>query len=151
MDRVGWLAAFLFTACGALRLARFNTSASAEIAPDSTFTGLPIPAAAGMVATTVLFCSKFNFAPLETPMIFLFEIYALSFLMVSSVKYESFKKTKLFSKNRFNVLVSIILVFIVIAQNPHLVLFLILTMYVISGPFSKLFWVVSKKKNNIKA
>lgn len=132
MGRIGWLAAFLFTICGALRLARFNTMA--EETPSNHFLGLPIPAAAGMNATAVMFCTKFNVPVSEFPVVFLLGMYALSFLMVSSVKYESFKKAELFKKMKFNVLVSAILVFIFIAQKPHLALFIISLCYVVSGP-----------------
>ena len=58
MGRIGWLAAFLFTICGALRLARFNTQAGKT--SGNSFTGLPIPAAAGMCATTILFFNRFG-------------------------------------------------------------------------------------------
>jgi CDP-diacylglycerol--serine O-phosphatidyltransferase len=58
MGRIGWLAAFLFTVCGALRLARFNSRV--DTVSSDYFTGLPIPAAAGMAATTVLFYNKFG-------------------------------------------------------------------------------------------
>lgn len=132
MGRIGWLAAFLFTICGALRLARFNTMA--EETPSNHFLGLPIPAAAGMNATAVMFCTKFNVPVSEFPIVFLLGMYALSFLMVSSVKYESFKKAELFKKMKFNVLVSAILVFIFIAQKPHLALFIVSLCYVVSGP-----------------
>ena len=57
LGRIGWLAAFLFTVCGALRLARFNTQTSSS--GSEYFTGLPIPAAAGLVATTILFYVAF--------------------------------------------------------------------------------------------
>lgn len=132
MGRIGWLAAFLFTICGALRLARFNTMA--EATPSNHFLGLPIPAAAGMNATAVMFCTKFDVPASEFPLVFLLGMYALSFLMVSSVKYESFKKAELFKKMKFNMLVSAILVFIFIAQKPHLALFVISLCYVVSGP-----------------
>lgn len=136
MGRVGWLAAFLFTVCGALRLARFNTMA--EETPSSHFLGLPIPAAATMNSTTVLFCSKYSIPAPEMPVIFLLGVYFLSFLMVSTIKYESFKKAELFKKMKFNVLVGIILVFVVIAQKPQLFLFSIGLVYVSSGPIHTL-------------
>jgi CDP-diacylglycerol--serine O-phosphatidyltransferase len=50
--KFGWIASFLFTACGALRLARFNVMVS--VSEKGRFTGLPIPGAASMIATTVL-------------------------------------------------------------------------------------------------
>lgn len=146
MGRIGWLAAFLFTACGALRLARFNTMA--EETPSAHFHGLPIPAAAGMVATTVLFSIKHSVFITEYPVFFLISIYALSFLMVSSVKYESFKKAELFKKMKFNVLVAVILVFVFIAQRPQLVLFGIALLYVISGPFITVHFIIKNRQRN---
>jgi len=59
MGRLGWLAAFLFVACGALRLARFNTNL--DQSSDGYFVGLPIPAAAGMNAVIVLFTVDMGF------------------------------------------------------------------------------------------
>lgn len=136
IGRVGWLAAFLFTACGALRLARFNTMA--EETPSSHFLGLPIPAAAGMASVTVLFCSKYSIPVMDFPVIFLVGIYFLSFLMVSTIKYESFKKAELFKMMKFNVLVGLILIFVMIAQKPQLFLFSLGLIYVSSGPVHSL-------------
>jgi len=131
MGRIGWLAAFLFMACGALRLARFNSQVSTT--SSDYFMGLPIPAGAGMVATTVLFCHRFNFA--GNPIVILIMLYALSFLMVSTIKYHSFKKPELFRKMNFNVLVAVILILIFIASQPPIAFFLLGLTYVISGPF----------------
>jgi CDP-diacylglycerol--serine O-phosphatidyltransferase len=143
MGRVGWLAAFLFTTCGALRLARFNTMA--EETPSSHFLGLPIPAAAAMNSTTVLFCSRYAIPAVEMPVFFLVGVFCLSFLMVSTVKYESFKKAELFKKMKFNVLVGLILVFIVIALKPQFFLFFIGLIYVLSGPMAFLVGLIRTK------
>jgi len=131
LGRIGWLAAFLFMACGALRLARFNSQVG-TISSDY-FVGLPIPAGASMAATTVLFCYRFNFA--GNPIIILILLYILSFLMVSTIKYNSFKKPELFRKMNFNVLVAVILILIFIASQPPIALFILGLTYVISGPF----------------
>jgi len=147
MGRVGWLAVFLLTICGALRLARFNTMA--EDTPSGHFLGLPIPAAAAMNATTVLFCTRFSLNVQALPVIFLLLQYSLSFLMVSSVKYESFKKAEVFKKMKFNVLVSAILVFIFIAQKPYLAFFAIALIYVASGPVTTLFMMKNSKTAKI--
>jgi CDP-diacylglycerol--serine O-phosphatidyltransferase len=141
MGRIGWLAAFLFTTCGALRLARFN--AMADETPSSHFMGLPIPAAAAMCATTVLFCSKYYPAEFsEYPVVFLVGIYFLSFLMVCTIKYESFKKAELFQKMSFNVLVKFIFIIIVIAQKPQMLLFAIIIIYISSGPIHSLYCMI---------
>jgi len=136
LGRIGWLAAFLFVVCGALRLARFNTQ-TGTVSSDY-FVGLPIPAAAGMNAATVLFCNKLHITDQVHPFIFLTMIYVLSFLMVSTVRYQSFKKPELFLNKNFNVLVTSILVLIFIAAQPSIALFFIGAAYVASGPFMSL-------------
>lgn len=134
LGRIGWLAAFLFMACGALRLARFNTQ-TGTISSDY-FVGLPIPAGAGMNAVIVLFCHKIGMSSGAHPFVLMIILYALSFLMVSSISYNSFKKPELFRKMNFNVLVGAILILIFIAAQPSVTLFLIGVLYVISGPFN---------------
>jgi CDP-diacylglycerol--serine O-phosphatidyltransferase len=132
MGRLGWLAGFLFTICGALRLARFNTHTGSG--GNDYFTGLPIPASAGMLATTILFFQRFGLAPAIPQVAFLVPVYVLSFLMVSTVKYHSFKKAQLFRRMNFNMLVGVILVFIFVAAEPALALFTACCIYVASGP-----------------
>ena len=132
LGRIGWLAAFLFVVCGALRLARFNTQAGTV--SSKYFVGLPIPAGAGMIAVVVLFCHKIGMADQVHPLIMLIMLYCLSFLMVSTVKYPSFKNAAFFRNKNFNVLVMAILVFIFIAAQPSVALFLIGAVYVASGP-----------------
>ncbi len=134
MGRIGWLAAFLFLACGALRLARFNTQVNHI--NSAYFTGLPIPAAAGMNAATLLLCHKIGVEGTAYPVLILAMIYILSFLMVSTIKYNSFKKPELFRKMNFNVLVAAILIFMFIAAQPSIALFLIGVAYIVSGPFT---------------
>jgi CDP-diacylglycerol--serine O-phosphatidyltransferase len=95
--------------------------------------GLPIPAGASMAATTVLFCHRFNIA--GNHIIILILLYILSFLMVSTIKYNSFKKPELFRKMNFNVLVAVILILIFIASQPPIALFILGLTYVISGPY----------------
>jgi CDP-diacylglycerol---serine O-phosphatidyltransferase len=136
LGRIGWLAAFLFMACGALRLARFNSQVD-HVSSDY-FVGLPIPAGAGMAAATVLFCHKFGPAGKMNPIFILVLLYILSFLMVSTIKYKSFKKPELFRKMNFNVLVAILLILIFIAAQPSIALFFLGLTYVGSGPFNTL-------------
>jgi CDP-diacylglycerol--serine O-phosphatidyltransferase len=132
LGRIGWLAGFLFVVCGALRLARFNTQVGTV---DSRyFVGLPIPAGAGMNAATILFCNKMGVDPHMYPLAFLIMLYTLSFLMVSTIKYPSFKNSDLFRNKNFNVLVAAILILIFIAAQPPIALFLFGVLYVSSGP-----------------
>lgn len=132
--RLGWLAALLFVACGTLRLARFNTQVGSV--SSAYFVGLPIPAAAFMIAATVLLLHRFGGGGATRHVTVLIMIYVLSFLMVSTVKYYSFKDTTLFKKMKFNMLVVVILFAIVIAAEPSLIFFLMMLCYILSGPFT---------------
>jgi len=141
--RLGWLAAFLFMACGALRLARFNTQAG-SISSDY-FVGLPIPAGAGMSAVTLLLFGKFDMGGEANSVLILAMLYILSFLMVSPIKYNSFKKPELFRRINFHMLVTALLVLIFIAAQPSIALFLLGFAYVISGPLTTLRYYRSMK------
>ena len=144
LGRLGWLAAFLYMVCGALRLARFNSQADSS--NGKYFTGLPIPAAAGMVAAFVLFWHKLGFSFEFDKLIILIMLYTLAFLMVSSIRYNSFKKAELFQKMNFNVLVAAILILIFIAAQPSITLFILGITYVLSGPFSMVWRYRNKKR-----
>ncbi|MGD8371100.1 MAG: CDP-diacylglycerol--serine O-phosphatidyltransferase [Syntrophobacterales bacterium] len=132
--RLGWAAAFLFVACGALRLARFNVQANS--APKKYFVGLPIPGAASMVATTVLFFYRMGGSGPTKHFLLLAMVYILGFLMVSSVPYYSFKEFDRFQRMPFRTLFLIILLLSVIAAQPAIMLFTLGLVYVSSGPFA---------------
>jgi len=134
--RYGWLAAFLYVATTALRLARFNTQDS-----DSTknFTGLPCPAAAGTVATTILFCNFFKVSPATIGLVVLAMVYTLSYLMVSSIKYMSFKHPETTRARKFQMMVAMVLMIMVVATEPQVTLFIVAVIYVLSGPFDALY------------
>jgi CDP-diacylglycerol---serine O-phosphatidyltransferase len=136
LGRIGWLAAFLFMACGALRLARFNTQT--ETVSSDYFSGLPIPAGAGMNAVTVLLCHRLDITVSNNPVIVMVMLYMLSFLMVSTIKFNSFKKPELFKKMNFNALVAALLILIFIAAEPSIALFMSGAAYVLSGPITSL-------------
>ncbi len=140
LGKLGWIAALIFLACGALRLARFNTTAGTT--DNRWFTGLPIPAAAGMVATTILLFSRIGLKAPESFLIYvmLFGLYVLSFLMVSAIKYVSFKKLPpiLVHAKNFNLLVIAVLLLVFIVLEPMVTLFTLGLLYIISGPVSTL-------------
>ncbi len=143
MGRIGWLAAFLFMVCGALRLARFNTQTGTV--SSKHFVGLPIPAAAGITAATLLLWHRLGLDVGNQRLLMLLMLYALAFLMVSSIKYSSFKNAELFRSMSFNVLVAAILVLIFIAAQPSITLFSIGFMYVVSGPLMTI-WRMKRPK-----
>ncbi len=133
----GWAAAFLFVVCGALRLARFNVQQGSF--DPRYFNGLPIPAAAMMVATAVAFYHEMGEMQPAGSRFILGMVYVLSFLMVSNVKYISFKKVELFRRHPFHTLVGLVLIFVVVATAPNIMGFLLMLAYVGSGPVST-FW-----------
>ncbi len=135
--RLGWLAAFMYVICGALRLARFNVQKNTL--DVNSFKGLPIPSAACFIASTILLTSAINGIEKYKSLLIIVMIYTLSFLMVSSVDYLNFKKFDIRNQKPFNVLVSIILIFLVIAYRPKIMLFIIMLLYILSGPVITLY------------
>jgi CDP-diacylglycerol--serine O-phosphatidyltransferase len=130
--KFGWLAAFVFVACGALRLARFNVQSSSGEA--KYFKGLPIPAAASMVALTILLYLRLIETGWVKDIIILVMIWVLAFLMVSNIRYFSFKELDLSNRKPFNLFILIILTMIVIVMEPVIVLSGFILFYVFSGP-----------------
>ena len=134
--KFGWLAAFLFVVCGALRLARFNVqSSSGEV---KYFKGLPIPAAASMIALTILLYLRLIETDWVKDIVILVMIYVLAFLMVSNIRYFSFKELNLAKRKPFSIFIFIILSMIVIIMEPTIVLFVSVIFYVFSGPVNML-------------
>jgi CDP-diacylglycerol--serine O-phosphatidyltransferase len=130
--RIGWLAAFLFVACGALRLARFNVQVNTV--ESKRFVGLPIPASASMVAATVLLFYHFGWPSSFKRLAIITLIYLLAFLMVSNFRYYSFKDPELIKRQPFGFLVTAIVLLIVVAAAPVVMMFTIMLTYVLSGP-----------------
>ncbi len=132
--RLGWLAGFLYVATTALRLARFNTLGSSGPGSKDFFIGLPCPSAAAMVATTVLLCHHFGILGPVRHYGVLLLVYSLSFLMVSNVRYHSFKEVRWFNQHPFRGIIAFLLTMVIIAIEPKVTLFLIFFAYVFSGP-----------------
>ncbi len=139
--RIGWLAAFIFAACSALRLARFNVFTQ-SLGPTADFRGLPTPAAAGVLASWVFLAEHYSFDTLTPPTllnavpayILAFLAYLLAFLMVSTVRYTSFKDLGGRLQRPFRVLVGAVLALFVAAAIPQVVAFLVMAAYTASGP-----------------
>jgi CDP-diacylglycerol--serine O-phosphatidyltransferase len=132
--KFGWLSAFVFVACGALRLARFNIqSSSGEV---RYFKGLPIPAAASLVALTILLYLRLIETGWVKDIIILVMIWVLSCLMVSNIRYFSFKELDLSRGKPFNLFILVILTMIVIIMEPTIMLFGFVLLYIFSGPIN---------------
>jgi CDP-diacylglycerol--serine O-phosphatidyltransferase len=141
-NRFGWMAAFLYVVCGALRLARFNVQTG--IISNKYFVGLPIPASATIVATTILFIYQIGGTGSTGYLAVLIMIYILSFLMVSNIPYPSFKGLKLGERRSFNFLVAVVLIFVLVALEPFLMLSVGVLGYVLSGPALALYRLKKK-------
>jgi len=132
LGRLGWAAVFLYIACGALRLARYNVQATGVERHD--FVGLPIPAAAGLVASLVLFDNHIlHFGAEVRPTLILVVTYLLAFLMVSTFRYRSLKGLALKDRKPLGVLVGLLLVFLLMVVAPQVMLFAFFAGYAIWG------------------
>jgi CDP-diacylglycerol--serine O-phosphatidyltransferase len=130
--------------CGALRLARFNVQV--DSAQKRGFVGLPIPAAADTVASTVLLYYFFGGeGATHKHIILLVEIYGLAALMVSNLSYNSFKVVR-FNPRRpawILVLVALVVGIKFVIAEPQIVLFTAFLLYALSGPTA---WVLGRRK-----
>lgn len=129
-DRLGWMASFLFVCCGALRLARFNVRT--EVIKSNFFEGVPIPLAAGLMATFYIFQDFTGVPSVPSTMVLVFT-FGLSSLMVSSIPFPSFKGINLRSRSSFGWLVVGVLTMILILIRPEVTLFLLALGYLLIG------------------
>jgi len=140
--RFGWLAAFLYVACGALRLARFNIQA--DNVQKRQFLGLPIPAAATTIASTVLLNPSLHLFGIDLKTGFLpILVYIIAFLMVSNVRYINFKELGFFKGRPFRSTLIAILFIVVVFNEPKVTLFAMSFVYLLSGP---LYTLMKRKK-----
>ncbi len=127
---------FAYVACGALRLARFN--AMGTYGDSRFFTGLPIPAAAGFLATFYIFDKHLaHLSDAVLPSVAIALSLLMSFLMVSTVKYRSVKQLKFQGHHHFMYLVWTVLILVSVIAYPQLMLFLLCLGYACSGVCEK--------------
>jgi len=130
LQKFGWLAAFLITACAALRLARFNVQLASQ--DKRYFQGLPTPATALLIATAVLFHEQGSYEPIA----WLWFVIAVTvaWLMVSGVRFLSGKDVDLKQRRPFAMLLVMLLVIVFVMADPYKVLFAVLLIYCLHGP-----------------
>lgn len=138
--KLGWLVAFIYTVAAALRLARFNTQVG--VADKRYFQGLPSPAAAALLAG-LIWVVESNRNHLETGVeggqalvgitALVLTVFA-GVMMVSNVRFSSFKEFNLKGKVPFMTLLVVVLVFVIITLEPAMLLFIIFFIYAFSGP-----------------
>lgn len=131
LKKIGWLAAFIFFACGALRLARFNVQHD-DVEMDY-FQGLPIPIAAYVIATFVIFYHHLFLFPPEGAYYVAGITMLMALLMVSTIRYRSMKVIDLKSRYSFFALVLLVFAIFVIAIKPEITMFVLTLSYVASG------------------
>jgi len=144
--RLGWIAAFLFLICGALRLARFNIQINTV--ESKKFNGLPIPGAALVISSLVIFYYELagEGTTLKEYFVLVLTFY-LAAMMVSNIKFHSFKDMDPIKRKPFSVLLIVILISILIAAKHELTLFILFLGYSLSGP---VFYLLNKRKQQAK-
>ena len=141
--RWGWMASFLYLICGALRLARFNVQINTV--EKGKFNGLPIPAAAICVSSIVMLFYHLGGSGGFKHIAVLLTIYVLAFLMVSNVKFNSFKDLEPFRRRPFNTLVVFVFLAMLLAMEPQVMTFLLISGYIVSGPVGEIVHTVRQK------
>ncbi|HET6363828.1 MAG: CDP-diacylglycerol--serine O-phosphatidyltransferase [Nitrospirota bacterium] len=153
--KIGWLGSFFLVSCAALRLARFNVQMGST--EKKHFTGLPTPASALVIATTVLAYEEILHILEHLKLVQLADavgkdywVLALTFmlagLMVSNITYHSLKEANLKERRPFGILVVIVAFLAVVAYHPELVLFLVSISYVAVGLLEALFKLFKRQK-----
>ena len=143
LGRFGWIAAFVYCAGAALRLARFNTNI--DTVDKRFFQGLPSPAAAALVAGFLWLASD-NKIPVDDyglPWVAAFLTLYAGLTMVSNAPFYSFKEINLRRSVPFAVILLIVLGFILISTDPPIVLFLLFVAYGVSG---YVYWLWKKSR-----
>lgn len=143
--KAGWLCAFTFVACVALRLARFNTREDDSVSKRYFF-GLPCPAAAALIATTIWVGDIYSVNGKWVAFTMAFVLVFVALLMVSNIRFRSFKDIDLKSTVRFTVIVGFVLTLVLIALHPIEIIFLLFVIYVLSGPVFGLINLWRKRK-----
>ena len=136
VGKAGWVVSFSYVAATALRLARFNAQASQQ--DKRFFQGLPSPAAAGVLAGYVWVSEGLEWARFAGPWLAGLALTILALLMVSNLRYHSFKELNLKGRVRFFTVPMIVLAFMLVAVRPSMVLFVFFVLYALSGPLNTL-------------
>jgi CDP-diacylglycerol---serine O-phosphatidyltransferase len=135
-----WITAFTFVICGATRLARFNIQAGHLL----HFVGLPIPAAGGAIAAVVYYFGS----PIENnwKYVMIAGVFLLSFLMISTIRYNSLKHLTLSRKSHLTVLIIALLIALIFSFSRQTLL-IFAAAYIISGPVLRFYALVRRKKS----
>ncbi len=147
LGKFGWIIAFIYTVSVALRLARFNTQVDGTA--KKFFQGLPSPSAAAVVASLVWVMSDLEIRSSTAAIILALTTLAVAILMVSNIRYHSFKDIELKNNVRFVVILILVVVIALISIDPEKVLFILFTSYATSGPITTI-WGLRQKRRSRK-
>lgn len=147
--KLGWLAAFIYTACGALRLARFN--AQVTTAEKNYFKGLPSPSAAGVLAGFVWVGTDVGIAGSDLVYVAFILTILIGLLMVSNIRYYSFKEFDFKNRVPFTVMLMVVMVYVFASIDPPKVLFAGFLLYSLSGAVYTLVKVRSRRRERKRA
>ncbi|MEQ9465527.1 MAG: CDP-diacylglycerol--serine O-phosphatidyltransferase [Haliea sp.] len=140
LGKFGWSAAFVYVACAALRLARFNTQI--DTADKNFFTGLASPAAAAIIASTVWVCHDLGWVgeqlPLEVAVLVAILTAVTGLLMIANFPYYSFKNIDFRGRVPFVAMIVLILLISLVTLNPPSMFLLGFLAYAASGPVMQL-------------
>ena len=154
LGRLGWAASFIYMSCAALRLARFNVQLGTV--DKRFFVGLQSPLAAAIVTFVPWVGYKYGLevTPLLAYLAAILTVFA-GFLMISNYKYFSFKELHFKGTVPYMVFVFVVILLVVVAQNPHEVLLTMAVAYAVSGPamwvYKKQFKKLTPKKRAVAA
>lgn len=141
--KLGWLGAFVYMACAALRLARFNTKASST--DKAVFQGLPSPAAAAVLVGMVWVFFDQSIPGKDVGFLALIVTVCTGLLMVSNISYYSFKEIDFHNKVPFMAMLVVVMVFVFASIDPPKVLFGCFLIYALSGPIISLMRKLRKR------
>ena len=142
--RWGWAATFLFVACGALRLARFNIQTGTP--GSKSFKGMPIPGAATVMASIVIFYYDFWKGVPERNVFFLIITILLSLLMVSTIRYHGLKEIDFREKKPFWFLIVFVIILFVLFVHPSTAIFIFAMAYLVWGIIENGYLLVKKRR-----
>ena len=150
MGKAGWLAAFVYAVCSALRLARFNTQVG-KLNPKYS-QGITTTAAAGLIASIVWTATKYGIEGTSVALPMMITAVLVGVLKVSTIRYHSFKTIDLRGKVPFVVIIILVMVLVLISFDPPDILLALFASYAISGPIVTLWGIHhrrrSKKRGN---
>ncbi|MBF0328246.1 MAG: CDP-diacylglycerol--serine O-phosphatidyltransferase [Nitrospirae bacterium] len=145
--RLGWAAAFLFVACGALRLARFNIQTGTP--GSKSFKGMPIPGAATVVASIVIFYYEFWDGLPERNIFLLSMTILLSLLMVSTLRFHGVKEINFSERKPFWFLIVFVLVLFVLLIHPSTAIFIFAMFYILWGIIENIYLIWRRRKQKL--